>query len=247
MLVEVIESIAAQWDDVLRYLSAGEQATLIARVRDFLQSADEAARYDAAQEIVDLVAPSLPADHPIRRAIATEGTKLVTGGTKSAADELRWGPAIQVLSLRLESAGVAPPVTGQAGSEPEPGAPEPDPGAAEPGEILREAQESILAAPSVTEAQVRDCGVDPGSPGLIRLSGTEGDIRLPAFQFGPGGHPYPVVTQINVLLDAGDDPWGVADWWLGLNGWIDAIPAESIGRVDDETLIAAARAVFQEG
>ena len=259
MLVEVIERIAAQWDDVLRYLSAGEQATLIARVRDFLESADEAARYDAAQEIVDLVAPSLPADHPIRRAIATEGTKLVPGGTKSAADELRWGPAVQVLSLRLESAGVAPTVTGQvvapvlptgaarAGSEPDPGAPEPDPSAAEPGEILREAQESILAAPSVTEAQVRDRGVDPGSPGLIRLSGTAGDIRLPAFQFGPGGHPYPVVTQINVLLDAGDDPWGVADWWLGLNGWIDAIPAESIGRVDDETLIAAARAVFQEG
>lgn len=233
MLADVIESIAAQWDDILRYLSQGEQEELIACAQDFLAASGETARYGAAQRIVDLVAPALPADHPIRRVIAAEGTKFAGG-------ELSWSPALQVLSLRLEPAGIVPAVIGQPGAEPEPGT-------QEPGAILREAQESILAAPSVTEAEVRDLDVDPHSPGLIRLSGMAGDVRLPAFQFAPDGRPYPVVTQINVLLDAGDDPWGVADWWLGLNGWIDAIPAESIGRVDDELLIAAARAVFQEG
>jgi hypothetical protein len=154
--------------------------------------------------------------------------------------EISWSPAMRVFNSRLESAGIVPVALGHAGSAPEPGTSEPD-------EIMREAQESILAAPAVTEVQVRERGVDPDSPGLIRLSGPDGDVRLPAFQFAADGRPYPVVAQINVLLDAGDDPWGVADWWLGLNGWLDAIPAESIGRVDDELLIASARAVFQGG
>jgi hypothetical protein len=233
MLADVIEIIAAQWDDVLRYLSADDRKRLIALVQEFLAGAGEAARYDAAQEIVDTVAPALPADHPVRRAIASEGTKYAVG-------QLDWSPAVQTLWTRLETAGPGPFAAGQPGAGPELSQ-------AEPHDIAGEVPERILAAPAVTETQLRDRGVDPNAPGLIRLSRPDGDVRLPAFQFDPGGHPYAVVMRINLLLDADDDPWGVADWWLGPNGWIGAVPAESIGRIDDTLLVAAAQAVYAEG
>lgn len=105
----------------------------------------------------------------------------------------------------------------------------------------------ILAAPAVSESEVRRAGADPRDPGLIRLSPPGGAIRLPAFQFDPDGRPHRVVTEVNRMLDAEDDPWGVADWWLGVNAWIGDIPAESIGQVADEVLISAARALFEEG
>ena len=31
------------------------------------------------------------------------------------------------------------------------------------------------------------------------------------------------------LLDADDDPFGVADWWLGRNAWLEGVPADLIG------------------
>ena len=105
----------------------------------------------------------------------------------------------------------------------------------------------LLAAPAVDQAEVRRRGVDPGSPALIRIGRSGQAPRWPAFQFDPAGQPYPVVTEINVLLDADHDPWGVADWWLGRNAWLDACPADLIGRGEDERLIAAARAVLREG
>lgn len=49
------------------------------------------------------------------------------------------------------------------------------------------------------------------------------------------------------LLDAAEDPWGVADWWLGANAWLGAVPAQLLGRVADDVLLDAARAVLVEG
>jgi len=39
----------------------------------------------------------------------------------------------------------------------------------------------------------------------------------------------------------------VADWWLGRNAWLDAIPADLIGQVDDALLVRAARAELDVG
>lgn len=103
----------------------------------------------------------------------------------------------------------------------------------------------LLAAPSLSEQEVRALGVAPERAGLIRLPDKYQDrqLRLPAFQFGADGRPVPVVLAVNELLGASTDPWGVADWWLGENAWLGAVPADLIGRVADATLLAAARAV----
>lgn len=107
-----------------------------------------------------------------------------------------------------------------------------------------ETVEYLLAAPALSGQQAHDLGIDPGMPGLIRLAPPDGRPRIPAFQFDQAGHPIPVVLTINRLLDADDDPFGVADWWLGRNAWLGDVPSDLIGRVEDALLIRAAQAEF---
>lgn len=104
----------------------------------------------------------------------------------------------------------------------------------------------LRAAPSLSEQEVRAFGVAPDRADLIRLPGADRQPRLPAFQFLADGQPVPVVLTVNELLDANADPWGVADWWLGENAWLAAVPAELIGRVEDTVLVQAARAELWE-
>jgi hypothetical protein len=109
----------------------------------------------------------------------------------------------------------------------------------------READAWLLETPTVPWAQVRDRADD-----LIRLTTPSGDgdgpgdddERAPAFQFDADGHPRPVVLEVNRLLDVQDDPWGVADWWLGGNAWLAGVPADLVGEIDDDLLVRAARA-----
>lgn len=104
----------------------------------------------------------------------------------------------------------------------------------------------LRAAPSLSEQEVRAFGVAPDRADLIRLPDADRQPRLPAFQFRADGQPVPVVLTVNELLDANTDPWGVADWWLGENAWLEAVPAELIGRVADTVLVQAARAELWE-
>ncbi len=111
--------------------------------------------------------------------------------------------------------------------------------------LMSTVQGRLLAAPALTWEQVRAGGRDPQASGLIRLAHDDGEVRLPAFQFGPSGRPRELVTRINQALDADTDPWGVADWWLGDNTWLNGVPAELLDHVDDERLVAAAMAVIE--
>ncbi|MFJ8434686.1 hypothetical protein ACIQ9P_25640 [Kitasatospora sp. NPDC094019] len=110
-----------------------------------------------------------------------------------------------------------------------------------------DADDWLLAADSVSAADYRAGGHDPTDPDLIRLTDRQGTVRLPSFQFdGASGRPLPVVVAVNRLLDADDDPWGVADWWLGANAWLDAVPAHLLGTSGEHGLLAAARAETAE-
>lgn len=43
----------------------------------------------------------------------------------------------------------------------------------------------------------------------------------PAFQFDADAHAvWPAAREINVLLGAASDPWGVASWWIGPSGFL---------------------------
>jgi hypothetical protein len=172
-----------------------------------------------------LLAARLPRGHPVREATAG-GTRL----TAPPADLA--GIAEVLLSLPDLSADLRPAPSW-------PGAAVSSPGPADVEAWLR-------VTPALTERQVRDRGGDPGRGDLIRLVQAAGQTQLPAFQFGPDGQPIAVVARINRLLGADEDPYGVADWWLGRNAWLNAIPAELIGQVEDDILVSAARAELTE-
>jgi hypothetical protein len=106
--------------------------------------------------------------------------------------------------------------------------------------------ERLLAAPALSEQQVREHGTDPADPGLIRLTRPDGGHQWPAFQFTPGNGPHPVVRAINLMLHAAGDPIGVADWWLSHNNRLDGRPSELLGLVPDGDLLSAARAIRSE-
>lgn len=114
-----------------------------------------------------------------------------------------------------------------------------------PGPAAPEPTARLLAEPALTEDQLRARGCDPAQANLIRLTGPSG-TRFPAFQFGADGRPLRLVLAVNAVLDAEDDPWGVADWWLGRNAWLDAKPADLLGRSSGEHLLSAARSLADE-
>jgi hypothetical protein len=114
------------------------------------------------------------------------------------------------------------------------------------GWILQSIVERLHSAPALTEVEVRRRGADPADPGLIRLDRADGGQQWPEFQFAPGGGPLSVVRTVNQLLGAAADPIGTADWWLSKNGWLDDKPCLLIGRVPDDLLLRAARAIRSE-
>lgn len=172
----------------------------------------------AVARIADLVVEELPPEHPVRRALV-EG-HLLTSAT------LDW-PALTE-TLRGKAAGLL------VGEE-------------HPGElVLRSVAGRLLRAPALTADEVRERGADPADPGLIRLDRADGGQQWPAFQFAPGAGPLPVVREVNQLLDAARYPLGAADWWLSRNGWLGDQPSQLIGKVPDDYLISAARAIRSE-
>lgn len=116
-----------------------------------------------------------------------------------------------------------------------------------PGEAAAESEDELdqwlLSAPSLTEQQLASAGGAPTRPDLIKLPLNE-HHQLPAFQFDGNAQPHPIVSEVNNLLDAAGDPWGVADWWLGENVWLERAPAALLGQNKDSDLRRAAHAAL---
>lgn len=66
----------------------------------------------------------------------------------------------------------------------------------------------------------------------------------PAFQIDVSRREvYPEVREINEVLDAVEDPWGVASWWISTNDRLGGRPADLVGSPRAEDLVEAAKAV----
>ena len=102
----------------------------------------------------------------------------------------------------------------------------------EPDEAERRAEERIFEAP------MRDLR-DEQHPGVLALP--QGTRRLaPVFQFDSDGHVRSDVAAVNEILQADDDPWGTASWWLCPHASLNAIPADEIVLGEPERVLAAA-------
>lgn len=208
--------LAEQWDDIGSRLSPGEFDEVAALVVEFTREDDRVASEEIAEEVGDLLRTRLPVEHPFRVALREREERLATAPSRRAAELAQWLELADPLRARLREPSSAAK------------------------EVERASTARLLAAPALSADELR--GGDSEDPDLIRLDDADGAGRWPAFQFAADGSPVPIVRTVNRILGASEDPLGVADWWLGENGWLGGVPARLVGTLPGDQLIAAARA-----
>ncbi len=236
-LDDAVRALAEQWNAVRALLDDDDRAEYDVLLRELTQ-ADDTMRGVAANELIFWLAERLPPDHPVRRGMASDTVSL---GTTAMIDLESAVMDLRAVLAEAERAVLADPDPLQSDSQVRPLQQQPS-DEPEPFDVVGAVRKALLAVPSRSAAEVGGRGQDPNEVDLIRLRRPGGEVRLPAFQFDHNGRAIPVVRTINVLLGAGEDPWGVASWWLSANAWLDGTPAYLLGRASDGDLIAAARA-----
>jgi hypothetical protein len=228
----VMRVVAEHWDSIESHLTVVQAQRFRVLVGQFTAAGAPADQFDAVDELLEMLVFALPASHPVRRAIADPDATRSASALAPAEDQELMEELRRILDQEPRG-----PFGPQAVADNEPGPLD---------EITRDAMERLLAVPALSAADLRRRGGDPAQEHLIRLEDRDGP-RFPVFQFDASGRPLRLVLEINALLDADADPWGVADWWLGRNSWLSRAPAELIGQVADELLLASARAVAEAG
>jgi hypothetical protein len=227
---DAIVALTRDWLEVARHLNPDQRQ----RLQVLTEELDGSARNRAMAGIADLLAGALPGDHPVIEALFA--------GDLSQSATLDWPAITEGLRQQVDSAMAPVPMTAAQVADPSASPAEPRPGE----EILRKVADRVLQAAAWSADEVRQRGGDPDDPGLIRLRRPDGRPQWPAFQFSPDGSARSVIRTVNNLLDASADPVAAADWWLSRNLWLGDLPSALIGRVPDDHLIGAARAVGSE-
>jgi hypothetical protein len=121
--------------------------------------------------------------------------------------------------------------------------PEDPPDDEDPADDLQQRVEAALrAVPSFAAADIPPAD----QAGLIMLpgAGTSGP-RLPSFQFDRNRRPREIVAAVNDLLQAAEDPWGVACWWVYPHAALDGAPKDLL-EVDEPLLLRLAYMVVDD-
>ncbi|WP_165502819.1 hypothetical protein [Actinomadura fibrosa] len=212
----VLGMLADSWGRVAMQVGADTRSLLRRVAARIAAERPGGADWDARNELVEVLSAVLPDDDPLLPVLraARRGT---------AVDD------VALVSRRLleemDGLEVAGDVIG-------------------PQEVEFWAERRLLKAPALSEDDLVALGLDPDDPDLILLRRPDGGGQWPEFQFSTDGSPIPLVRYINAFLEAADDPWGAADWWLCPNAWLEGrIPSQALGRLDDAVLVSAARAV----
>lgn len=108
----------------------------------------------------------------------------------------------------------------------------------------------LLSTPTLSAEELRARGVDPGTADLIHVANPDRDgiEQYPAFQFD-AKEIRPVVTRVNRILGAAEDPLGVWDWWASGHSYLEGgvAPATLLGDpVQEELVVVLAKSVGQD-
>jgi hypothetical protein len=162
-----------------------------------------------------------PANHPAWRALRESPARRTAPATfpvETAAAALR---------LVIERDAVVP----QAGDIGEPDA----------ERVEVEAEERIWAVPTLPVNELTH-----RYNGLLVLDRAHAGYA-PLFQFDEKLELLPTVAEVNFILGADTDPWGVASWWLTPHAALRAIPADELRTGTEERVLAAATAAGAVG
>jgi hypothetical protein len=220
----LLAALATHWSDVLRYADADAQRRIVDLVRRGGEDDPVDVRAELAEELLIL----LPAEHPL---LAVIGSGLLGRDTPGRTDLTELARAFEQLRGRALAVLVPHPVStlDEAEYEGDPTEPVDD-------WFDVEVRSRLLALPGLDRAPTPDEG---DVAGLLLLPHPGRGWRLPAFQLGPVGRPHDVVLEVNGLLDADRDPWGVACWWVDVHAGLDRAPADLLGRGMDDLIRAA--------
>lgn len=83
---------------------------------------------------------------------------------------------------------------------------------------------------------------------LVAVPDRRNRYLYPLFQFDlDARRPYPEVVEVNRLLSAVDDPWGIAGWWTQRSSMLGGKePRELVGKGQEKRLLGAARDVIAD-
>lgn len=217
-LSHAVETLAADWDVIRADLGDDTGTELVDLVTQFVREPVPDFAAEIAEQIARLLSDALPAQHPFRQALSQPASRWSSGPVRSVGELTSWLKSSEMLYKKVRPDEPLPTMD----------------------EIMRGATGWLLAEDAVTEEEMIELGQNPADVDLIRLEDRDGRYQWPAFQFDDTGRLLDLVRQVNRILDVRDDPWGVADWWLGGNVWLRGVPAELIGQIDDQDLIDAA-------
>jgi hypothetical protein len=249
----LLRAIAAHWAGI-RALASDEQwervRALVAGIADIAESDAREAYAALADELGDI----LPPDHEISVMMRTG---IMGGATTADAQMLEdlWLLSDLVLdpgesAWRAAHGGTDSGATDFAGTDLlEP--PLVDAGFGGTDDFDRLVEERLLSLPSLSPQDARQRGINPNDLRLIRLPrpGAAPEFQLPAFQFDRAGdawEAWDIVMEVNQVLDAADDPWGVTCWWVDLHARLGDSPVDLLGRGQDSLIRRAARAMVED-
>jgi len=215
-LDDLVRALQVHWQTVRDALEPEDQQRLQALL-DGIGELDERRALSELEYL--LTGADLPADHEVMR--------LLLGRTRSAGTRQAESPeAIRAAFEQLVAAlrPDAPDVVGV------------------PTEAVTAAtvRRRLAGVPAYGPEDV----AEPAAPELIRLR-VDGRIRLPRFQFGDDRTPDTIVLEVNRLLDAEHDPWGVASWWYDRHAWLRGAPVDLLAGTPEQRLRVAAAAAAE--
>ncbi len=182
-------------------------------VRRSLAAAVHGAEWDPGR-LLTVVAEHEPEDSELWRALARPGERLVAEARPDV------GAAASRLRWTIELLE---------------GAHHEETATTDVDEIEEEAEDRLFTVP-----------MTPATPDAARrqilVIDHQGMSRAPMFQFNPHGEPLGEVVEVNAVLGAANDPWGVASWWLTPHATLQAIPADAVRTGRGPDVVAAARA-----
>jgi hypothetical protein len=219
-LRDAIAAFAEDPDAVLELLDQAARDELITALEALADDPDNAV---LMLRIVQLVAPVLPADHPVRTEVAAESGRYAQAARAWLATVTQM---LEGLKAARTSTDAVPT----------------------PEDVRERIVRRLLGVPAVSPESVRDRGTDPEEPALIRLARLDGAVQLPAFQFDAAGRPRQVVLTVNTVLDAEHDPWAAASWWTRGHTMLgqDQCPSDLLDGDADEFLVALAERILED-
>lgn len=209
-LADALLAAAASWPRLSERLGPEESQS----VRRALAAAVHGAAWDPGELLATLLAHE-PQDGPAWQALTISSERRT----------MYERPSVTYAAMRLRLAiEISAAESGQIGPD----------RSQDADEVERAAEQRIWNVPMRPLPETRT------SREYLVILERDGRELAPAFQLDREGRVLQTAAEVNRLLDASEDPWGAASWWLTPHAALHAIPADALRTGEEQNVLAAA-------